>query len=88
MKRKNESRKRSLLSQTIESLKESENENHKNNFGKLNQKLFKKTYNKNYNRNSSLKIFSYNQKKGSQPSKNNKYDIDYCKNIFNKEFYI
>ena len=86
MRRKNESRKRSLLAKTIESLKESENNNINNKFDKLNQKLFKRTYNKNYNRNSSLKIFSYYQKKGSQPLNNNKNDIDYSKIISNKNF--
>ena len=84
---KNEFRKKSLLAKTIESLKESENDNYQN-YDKLNQKLFKKVYNKNFNRNSSLKIFSYKQKKSIKSLKNNNDYIDYCKIIFNIKFYI
>ena len=86
----NENRKKSLLAQAIESLKESENENYEINYDKLNQKLIKKSFSKNFDRNSSLKIFSYNQKKYLQSLKYNNKNKDYCKYFFyyNKIYYI
>ena len=78
---KNENKKRSLLAQAIESLKESENNKYDINFDKLNQKLLKKTFSNNFNRNSSLKILSYNQKKSIQSLKSNNENKNYCKSF-------
>ena len=78
---KNEKRRRSLLAKTIESIKESDNDNYENDYNILNKKLFKKAMNKNYNRNSTLKIFSYKQKKPIQNLKSYKENKDYCKQV-------
>ena len=76
MRRNSRYTKRSLLLKAIESFKESNitNNDIDNN---LNNELFAKTFNKNLNRNSSLKIFSYNQKKFIQYSNNNSHKSNY-----------
>ena len=82
MRRRNlkyEGKKQSLLAKTIESLKD--NENYETIYNKLNQKLFRKSYKKTFDRNSSLKIYSYNQKKAKNSKKNRKIKEDYSKNI-------